>query len=615
MLRSISSIPGGVMIFFLASAFTSSDVDSGDSPGQIVIRPQPRSATDSLRPPAPGLDTDPNRPGYWVIRPGGSAATREPVLREEPASPNSSPPAPPARTVSTTTSAAPTDTPRDPATVGVPEKTSEDGRVILETWDAAYIRDQKIGYFHVVVREYNRDGQKYLYATKTQRLTIGRFGEIVTLWSEDATMERPDGTILTTRMRQGLGRDQKLSLTGTVVGDRLRVQIEGASGGIQEIPWPKGVVGVAQEARLLAERKPKPGDTLDYLYYEGRLNRVVKILIRVQDLEEISLRPGQAPRKVLRIEQGMEAIGNFRLPPSTMFCDPDSYTPLRIDSEMPMMGGRLTVIRTTKEEATRPVGAVPDIFQVQSIRLNVAVPGIHQLPAVVYKITTTGEVPARQLFPSTDRQQLKPVDETGKVAELRVSATPLTPPEPDAPADPGPEFLGSSFFIDWETDLVKRYAAQAIAGLPATASRLRKAQAVESWVHRNMKAVEFSQAMATCSNVAQTLSGDCTEYAMLCVGLCRALGIPARTAMGLVYAPVPDGKPFLAYHMWYEVYDQGRWHPLDATLGQGAVGPGHLKITDASWHQERSFAPLLPVLTVLSSTPTIEVIRISEPRR
>ena len=590
---------------------------SADPPGQIVIRPQPRAVPPAPTLPASGLETDPNRPGYWVIRPTLPGGVREPVLREDSSQPIR--PAPASSSSPSTANPAranpPADKPPRNASPAEPAKTPEDGRVVLETWDAAYIRDQKIGYFHVIVREYDRDGQKFLYATKTQRLTIARFGEIVSLWSEDATMERPDGTILTTRMRQGLGRDQKLSLTGTVDGDRLRVQIEGASGGTQEIPWPKGVVGVAQEARLLAERKPKPGETLDYLYYEGRLNRVVKILVRVLEPEEISLRPGQPPRKLLRIDQGMEPIGNFRLPPSTMYCDPETFAPLRVESEMPMMGGRLTVVRTTKEDALRPVGAVPDMFNVQSIRLNVAVPGIHQLPAVVYKVTSRGDVPATQLFPNTDRQQIKPLDKTGKVAELQIASTPLSPADPNAPADPGQEFLAPSFFIDWNNDQVKRHAAQAIAGLPATANVLQKAQAVEAWVHRNMKSVEFSQAMATCSNVSRTLSGDCTEYAMLSVGICRALGIPSRTAMGLVYAPVAEGKPFLAYHMWFEIYDNGRWHPLDATLGRGTTGPGHLKITDASWHQERSFAPLLPVLTVLSSTPTIEVSRIAEPRR
>jgi transglutaminase-like putative cysteine protease len=125
-----------------------------------------------------------------------------------------------------------------------------------------------------------------------------------------------------------------------------------------------------------------------------------------------------------------------------------------------------------------------------------------------------------------------------------------------------------------------------------------------------MKAFEFSQAMATADNVAKTLSGDCTEYAMLGAAMCRAVGVPSRTVLGLVYAPARDGKPYLAYHMWYEVYAEGQWLPLDATLGLGGVGPGHVKIADHSWHDEKTFAPLLPVLRVLTAKPEIAVGRV-----
>jgi transglutaminase-like putative cysteine protease len=107
--------------------------------------------------------------------------------------------------------------------------------------------------------------------------------------------------------------------------------------------------------------------------------------------------------------------------------------------------------------------------------------------------------------------------------------------------------------------------------------------------------------------VAETLSGDCTEFSVLAAGMCRALGIPSRTALGLVYAPDKNDRPFLAYHMWFEVFVDDRWVALDGTLGLGSIGPGHLKITTATWHNERSMAPLLPVMRLLMARPTVAV--------
>ena len=113
--------------------------------------------------------------------------------------------------------------------------------------------------------------------------------------------------------------------------------------------------------------------------------------------------------------------------------------------------------------------------------------------------------------------------------------------------------------------------------------------AVERWVKANMKAFEFSQAMATADNVAKTLSGDCTEYAMLAAAMCRAVGVPSRTALGLVYAPGTA-----ASRSWRTTCGSRctpaasgcRW---TRRSGMGGVGPGHVKIADHSWHDEKSF--------------------------
>jgi transglutaminase-like putative cysteine protease len=91
--------------------------------------------------------------------------------------------------------------------------------------------------------------------------------------------------------------------------------------------------------------------------------------------------------------------------------------------------------------------------------------------------------------------------------------------------------------------------------------------------------------------------------------MCRAEGVPSRTALGLVYAEV-NKEPVLAYHMWTEVYIDGQWLAVDATLGRGGVGAGHVKITDHSWYDQRSLAPLLPVMRVMLAKPTVEVMQV-----
>jgi len=98
------------------------------------------------------------------------------------------------------------------------------------------------------------------------------------------------------------------------------------------------------------------------------------------------------------------------------------------------------------------------------------------------------------------------------------------------------------------------------------------------------------------SEVARSREGDCTEHAVLLAALCRARGIPARVAMGLVHSEAAGG---FAYHMWTECWLGGRWMPLDATLGQGGIGAAHLKLGHSSLDGAAAIGSLLPSLRVV----------------
>ena len=63
-----------------------------------------------------------------------------------------------------------------------------------------------------------------------------------------------------------------------------------------------------------------------------------------------------------------------------------------------------------------------------------------------------------------------------------------------------------------------------------------------------------------------------------------------------------------AGHMWTEVWLKDRWYPLDATLAEGGIGAGHLKISHSAL-DENAPAPItsfLPIMQLLGQM-TIEV--------
>jgi transglutaminase-like putative cysteine protease len=92
--------------------------------------------------------------------------------------------------------------------------------------------------------------------------------------------------------------------------------------------------------------------------------------------------------------------------------------------------------------------------------------------------------------------------------------------------------------------------------------------------------------------VLRTKVGDCNEHTALYVAMARALGIPARIAVGLVYI---HGAFY--YHAWPEIYltdgDRGTWLPVDPTLNQFPADATHLRLTRGGLDKQAAILPLI----------------------
>ena len=192
----------------------------------------------------------------------------------------------------------------------------------------------------------------------------------------------------------------------------------------------------------------------------------------------------------------------------------------------------------------------------------------------------------------------------GNTFELHVR-TPRKLKPVEKPEPVSDDFLKACYFLNSDDKLVKQHAGAAVG---TEKDPLRKALKIERWVHDNMTNKNFTEAFATASQVARTKEGDCTEHAVLAAAMCRAAGVPSRTAFGLVYVDSEKG-PTMGFHMWAEVYVNGQWVPIDATLGRNFVGATHLKISDHSWAKTESLTPLLPVVRVVGKVQ-IEVLKV-----
>ncbi len=493
------------------------------------------------------------------------------------------------------------------------DKTS---KFVKETWDAAYCEGVRAGYVHYTVRQDERDGQKVLTATLEQNLIIKRYGGVVNLRVEAGDVETADGKILEVFMTQHLDKGKPQEVKGVVKGGQLHLQIGAKQ--LPPRPWDGEALSMIQLYDLPRKRKLKPGDSLEVLVFEPTLWSPIKAKLDTKDTEEVDILDVANPnapkpsveritKKLLRAELQMGKIKvgatEVELPKQTYWLD-SNYEPLRSQMDVPGIGA-IILYRTTealaKQEGVAP-HLMPDYGLNNLVKLAKPIEGFRDAKAIVYRITVKDDPNPATVFSQDARQRV--LSKTGSTIDLEVKAL-KNQDVTEKPGEANAEFLKSSFFLDSDSDVIKERAARIVGD---ETDAWKKALRIEKWVRQNMTG-DSGVGYVKASQIARDLKGDCRQHGMLTAALCRAAGIPSRTALGLVYVEHPRHGPFLGFHLWTEVWLKGQWLSLDATLGQGGIGPGHLKITDHSWSDTQTLAPLLPVVRAMGKIK-VESVRV-----
>ena len=158
------------------------------------------------------------------------------------------------------------------------------------------------------------------------------------------------------------------------------------------------------------------------------------------------------------------------------------------------------------------------------------------------------------------------------------------------PADPDvARYLRPETYIESDDPGIRAEAEAAIAGL--TDPR-QKAERLTRRVN-GMLDKKPTVSLPSAREVLRTKVGDCNEHTALYVAMARAVGLPARIAVGLAYS-----RGAFYYHAWPEVYiDEGRgrglWLPVDPTFNQFPADATHVRMTRGGLDRQAAILPLI----------------------
>ncbi|MCA9161622.1 MAG: transglutaminase domain-containing protein [Planctomycetales bacterium] len=468
------------------------------------------------------------------------------------------------------------------------------GTVEQESWDVITMQGVKVGYGHTVVKRIGEGADSQIATHSESHLSLARAGQAGQQTLVVDSLQHADGRLISVRSEIASGASSTVT-KGQVDGDFMHFETTTTGKTLAtRLPWQDDWSGYFAVEQSLRNNPLKAGETRQLKELQPGYNLLADVTLRAVEFEATEMRGGE--EQLLRIE----SVTNLAGTPIASLLWTDEQGNLRKTS-VPAL--QQTTYRTTREDALREsTDKSFDILNATVIRLNRRIEQPLLAKQLTYRVESTTVDPATIFVPSP-RQQIERVDE--QTALLTVNNTVGSVAGGSQPADsaanaanddrPEPADSRPNNLVQSDDPGVMQMATSVAADQTDPESI---AIALENQVHRSITSKNFSQAFSTAADVAKSLEGDCTEHAVLLAALCRARQIPARVAIGLVYFE-QQGEPSFAYHMWTEAWTGERWLSLDATLGRGGIGVGHLKLTSSSLEGSDGYAAFLPVFRVM----------------
>ena len=461
-----------------------------------------------------------------------------------------------------------------------------------EIWQVIYVNDQRIGYAYTQIRIEDQAGTKLIYNQSDSFLKFKRFGQELNLERHLQTKETIAGALLsyTFQMKnppanstdsKGVVENNQLKIETTIAGQMSRSQLK----------WDSAFHSPSYLERVFKKSSLKPGEKKTFSMLLPEYNKVTEVNLTALDYEEVELHGG-ARQKCLHVKMEQSLLPGMVV---ELYVTEEGEIP---KTTADFLGASMLTYTVSKKVALEEISGEELDLAVQTLIKVSPIPNAHDTRKVVYKVTLLDDDPAKFLSQG-DSQRVKRLDE--RSVELTVVKVPAASQLSDLKVES--EYVVPSPFLQSDDPRIVKYANEAVK---SEKDPWKKATLMERYVYQNLRKKNFSTALASASEVAKNMEGDCTEHAVLLAAMLRAQKLPSRVVVGLVYI---QSRSSFGGHMWTEVFLDNRWIPLDGTLGKGGIGAGHIKLADSGL-AENSPAPLslfLPLLQAVGKL-SIEVI-------
>ncbi len=386
-------------------------------------------------------------------------------------------------------------------------------------------------------------------------IRLSRGSTELTIGLESRFLESRDGKPLEMGSRQTMGQ-MPLEVTVRFDGPRVHQKtVQGESVTHADSPADAGAwLPPAAAARWLHQQLISAAESFSFRTVDPLLGPRPFTLThtRLGPAVEIELPAGRTLATPFRQESDFEGAV-----PTIVYLDVQGRT---VRSEAQLLGLAMVSTLSTAAEA-RTSGDAPELLVRSFIRPDRPLRSPRGLQRGVYRLSVEGAAPPSLPVSFAQKVELEP-----EAVKVTVTTSGPAPADREAGAELNAEpYLRASAYLNFRDAKVEVLRQQALRSTDE-GPRVR-AERLRSFVRHRLRTKDLATGFATASEVADRLSGDCTEHAVLLAALLRGDGIPSRVVAGLLYVEeFASGREIFGYHMWTQAWLDGRWLDLDAML-------------------------------------------------
>jgi transglutaminase-like putative cysteine protease len=414
-----------------------------------------------------------------------------------------------------------------------------------ESWMGIYMNGIKIGYSHSQELALTKNGMTYRKEINETRMKVSRLGgNPVEMVSVQESLYDKRGKPLECILRMKMSESETV-LKAEIAEDKILFKSEDKL--IKELPYEEEFYLETPLEKIIAENGLKPGQKLNFKILNPLSYSLADCRFEVIGREEVLILGNKM--NLWHIKEEMVAV----IPVIMDEWIDGSGECWKTVSQASLITS--TSIRMPKEKALEVSGENFDIAFSTLIRPNMTLESPREVQKATFRLS--GVAPDKiKNFPFDDGSQK--ILEAGKDYVVIETSSQVFREEEALGLPVKDEqlrrFLKPTSFCQADDPEIQE-AAKRIVG--SERNSWRAAKKIAEWVKEEMTP-NYDVGFATAKEVLRNRKGDCSEHTVIAVALFRAAGIPARAAVGIMYA-----QGIFAYHMWPEVY-VGRWIGLDA---------------------------------------------------